>query len=416
MLGTLAVPLFSLRLGMTDNGTSPDSLTIRRAYDLVAEGFGDGVNGPLLLTVTLTDGATPGDLDPLRAAIGADPGVAQVSPANLNPAGTTAVIQVVPTTSPQDQDTSELIHRLRGEIIPAASADGVEVFVGGQTASFIDLTDKITARLPWFIAAVVGLSILLLMAVFRSVAVPLKAAVMNLLSIGASYGVVVAIFQWGWMKDLVGVQQTVPIVSFLPMMMFAILFGLSMDYEVFLLSRIREEYLLGHDNDTAVVEGIASTARVISSAALIMISVFAAFVLGEDISVKMFGLGLAVAVAVDATIVRIVLVPATMKLLGDRNWWLPGWLDRLLPNLDVEGHGLTAVPPVGHGEPDADADLAVVLTAATTGSQRTRRWKVRPLPVEHPPRPGVGSASEQPDATTGSQRRGAATLRAHVGS
>jgi RND superfamily putative drug exporter len=218
-----------------------------------------------------------------------------------------------------------------------SDAPGAEVQVGGQTAVFIDMSDKISSRLPWFIGAVIALSVLLLMMVFRSVAVPLKAAAMNLLSIGAAYGVIVAVFQWGWLKGLIGVEETVPIVSFMPMMLFAILFGLSMDYEVFLLSRVREEYLHRRDNDAAVVEGISATARVITSAALIMISVFAAFVLGDDPIIKMFGLGLATAVFIDATIVRIVLVPATMKLLGDWNWWLPGWLDRLLPNLDVEG-------------------------------------------------------------------------------
>jgi RND superfamily putative drug exporter len=218
-----------------------------------------------------------------------------------------------------------------------ADAPGAEVHVGGQTAMFIDMSDRISDRLLWFIGAVILLSVLLLTMVFRSVAVPLKAAVMNLLSIGAAYGVIVAVFQWGWLKGLIGLEGTVPIVSFMPMMLFAILFGLSMDYEVFLLSRVREEYLRRLDNDAAVVEGIAATARVITSAALIMISVFAAFVLGDDPIIKMFGLGLATAVLIDATIIRIVLVPATMRLLGDWNWWLPRWLDRWLPSLDVEG-------------------------------------------------------------------------------
>ncbi|MDD9369387.1 MAG: MMPL family transporter, partial [Acidimicrobiales bacterium] len=224
-------------------------------------------------------------------------------------------------------------------VIPQALSGmpGIEVHVGGQTASFIDMSDKVAERLPWFVGAVILLSVLLLMAVFRSVAVPLKAAAMNLLSIGAAYGVVVAVFQWGWGKGLIGVEETVPVVSFIPMILFAVLFGLSMDYEVFLLSRVREEYLERGDNDEAVVEGLSATARVITSAALIMISVFAAFVLGDDPVIKMFGVGLATAVAIDATIVRMVLVPATMKLLGDRNWWLPGWLDRLLPAIDVEG-------------------------------------------------------------------------------
>jgi len=322
-LGLLAAPVFSMRLGMTDNGTSPTSMTTRRAYDLLADGFGAGSNGPLLLSIEL-DGATVDDLTPLESAIDD---------------GTAAVLRVIPTSAPQDEDTTDLVHRLRDDVIPQALSDapGAEVHVGGQTALFIDMSDKISSRLLWFIGAVILLSVLLLMMVFRSVAVPLKAAVMNLLSIGAAYGVIVAVFQWGWLKGLFGVEETVPIVSFMPMMLFAILFGLSMDYEVFLLSRVREEYLHRRDNDAAVIEGISATARVITSAALIMISVFAAFVLGDDPIIKMFGLGLATAVFIDATIVRIVLVPATMKLLGDWNWWLPGWLDRRLPNLDVEG-------------------------------------------------------------------------------
>jgi RND superfamily putative drug exporter len=345
-LGLLAAPVFSMRLGMTDNGTNPTSMTTRRAYDLLADGFGPGFNGPLLLSIEL-DGATVDDLAPLESAIADDPGVQAVAPIQANDDGTAAVLRVIPTSAPQDEATTSLVHRLRDDVIPRALSDapGAEVQVGGQTAVFIDMSDKISSRLPWFIGAVIALSVLLLMMVFRSVAVPLKAAAMNLLSIGAAYGVIVAVFQWGWLKGLIGVEETVPIVSFMPMMLFAILFGLSMDYEVFLLSRVREEYLHRRDNDAAVVEGISATARVITSAALIMISVFAAFVLGDDPIIKMFGLGLATAVFIDATIVRIVLVPATMKLLGDWNWWLPGWLDRLLPNLDVEGG--TALP-----EPD----------------------------------------------------------------
>jgi putative drug exporter of the RND superfamily len=337
-LGLLTAPVFGLRLGMTDNGTMPESITTRRAYDLLADGFGPGFNGPLLLSIEL-DGASVESLAPLEAALRSDPGVQEVAPIRSNRAGTAALLRVIPTTSPQDKETSELVHRLRDDVIPSATADlrGVDVHVGGQTALFIDLSDKVSSRLLWFIGAVILLSVLLLMIVFRSVAVPLKAAVMNLLSIGAAYGVIVAVFQWGWLQGLIGVEETVPIVSFVPMMLFAILFGLSMDYEVFLLSRIREEYLARQDSDRAVVEGISATARVITSAALIMISVFAAFVLSDDPTVKMFGLGLATAVFIDATIVRIVLVPATMKLLGRWNWWLPKWLDRILPNLDVEG-------------------------------------------------------------------------------
>jgi RND superfamily putative drug exporter len=338
MLGLLAAPCFSMRLGMTDNGTNPTSMTTRRAYDLLAEGFGPGFNGPLVLSVEL-DGATVDDLAPLEAALAADAGVQAVSPIQPNDERTAAVLRVVPTSGPQDEATTDLVHRLRDHVIPEtmAHAPGAEVHVGGLTAMFIDLSDRISDRLVGFIGAVILLSVLLLTLAFRSVAVPLKAAVMNLLSIGAAYGIVVAVFQWGWLKGLFGLDETMPIVPYMPMMLFAILFGLSMDYEVFVLSRVREEYLRRRDNDAAVVEGIAGTARVITSAALIMISVFAAFVLGEDPIVKMFGVGLATAVLIDATIVRIVLVPATMRLLGDWNWWLPRWLDRRLPSLDVEG-------------------------------------------------------------------------------
>jgi RND superfamily putative drug exporter len=337
---------------MTDNGAGPTSQTTRRAYDLVAAGFGPGFNGPLVLAVEL-DGATAGDLAPLTAAVADDPGVQAVAPLRPNAEGTAAVLQVIPTTAPQHEGTTELVHRLRDRVIPEALAGtpGAEVHVGGQTAVFIDMSDQVSSRLPWFVGAVIGLSVLLLMVVFRSIAVPLKAAAMNLLSIGAAYGVIVAVFQWGWLKGLFGVSETVPIVSFMPMMLFAVLFGLSMDYEVFLLSRVREEYVQHGDNDAAVVEGIAATARVITSAALIMISVFGAFVLGDDPVVKMFGLGLATAVLIDATVVRIVLVPATMRLLGERNWWLPGWLDRLLPHLDLEAG--TTLPG-----PDDESDQA----------------------------------------------------------
>jgi putative drug exporter of the RND superfamily len=345
VLATLAAPLFSLRLGMIDNGTKSTELTTRRAYDLLSDGFGPGFNGPLLLSIELDNGTSVDALAALTAAVRADPDVQSVAPPRANADGSAAIIQVTPKSSPQAGATSDLIHRLRDEVIPTATANvpGAHVYVGGQTAVSIDLSDKIASRLPWFIAAVIGLSVLLLMMVFRSIAVPIKAAVMNLLSIGAAYGIIVAVFQWGWLKDLIGLDETVPIVSFLPMMMFAILFGLSMDYEVFLLSRVREEYLHRKDDEPetastdAVIEGISATARVITSAALIMICVFASFILGDDPTIKMFGLGLGLAVLIDATIVRTVLVPATMKLLGDWNWWLPGWLDRLLPNLDIEG-------------------------------------------------------------------------------
>ncbi|MGZ8592994.1 MAG: MMPL family transporter, partial [Actinomycetota bacterium] len=337
VLLVLSIPFFSMELGMPDDGTVPTSETRRRAYDLLAEGFGPGFNGPLLLSVEIADPSALDGLEGLAAAIQGTEGVAAVSPPTPNPAGDAAVIQVIPTTSPQQEETSALVHRLRDETIPSATPDGATVYVGGLTATFIDLTERVTNALPWFIGAVVLLSFLLLMVVFRSILVPLKAAVMNLLSIGASYGVIVAIFQWGWGRSLLGIEDPIPIVSFVPMMMFAVLFGLSMDYEVFLLSRIREEYLRTRNNVESVVTGISTTARVITSAALIMIAVFLSFVALPDPIAKMFGIGLATAVFIDATIVRVVLVPATMMLIGDANWWLPRRLARILPDMHFEG-------------------------------------------------------------------------------
>jgi RND superfamily putative drug exporter len=336
VLLALAVPMFSMKLGFPDDGTAPASATRRQAYDLLSEGFGPGFNGPLLLAIEIDDPAALQGLDGLTSAIASADGVAAVAPPVPNEAGDAAIIQVIPTTSPQDEATTDLVRRLRDETIPGATPEGAIVHVGGGTATFIDLSDRITNALPWFIGAVVLLSFLLLMVVFRSILVPVKAAVLNLLSICAAYGVVVVIFQWGWGRSLLGIDQLIPIVSFVPMMMFAVLFGLSMDYEVFLLSRIREDYLKTGNNVESVVTGISTTARVITSAALIMIAVFLSFVALPDPVAKMFGVGLAVAVLIDATIVRIVLVPATMVLLGNANWWLPGWLERILPNLNLE--------------------------------------------------------------------------------
>ncbi|MPY92836.1 MAG: MMPL family transporter [Acidimicrobiia bacterium] len=339
LLVALGAPLLSMRVGFADDGNQPADTTARKAYDLLAEGFGVGFNGPLTVVVDLpTPGAGDEVLPSLTAGLAGDPGLVSLSPAQLNPSGDTAVLFAFPATAPQDEATSQLVHRLRDDVIPVAlEGTGAEVHLAGWQAAQIDISERMSSRLPAFVGAVVGLSFLLLMVVFRSVLVPLKAAVMNLLSIGAAYGVVVAVFQWGWMKDLVGLEETVPVFPFLPMIMFAILFGLSMDYEVFLLSRVREAYVRSGDSHRSVVEGLASTARVITSAALIMISVFGAFVLSSDVILKMFGLGLATAVLVDATVVRMVLVPATMALLGNANWWLPRWLDRLLPHVDMDG-------------------------------------------------------------------------------
>jgi len=336
LLLALTAPVLVLQLGFPDEGSLPESRTERRAYDLVAEGFGAGINGPLVVAIDISN-----DVDvvqPLADAVAADPGVVAVSPPEVNVAAGVATLIVFPTTAPQDDATLETVERLRSDVFPQVLGDSPAVaHIGGQTATFGDLGNRITNRLPWFIAAVILLSFVLLTFVFRSILVPLKAALLNLLSIGAAYGVMVMVFQWGWGLSLVGLDATVPIISFIPMFMFAVLFGLSMDYEVFLLSRVREEYLITGDNDASVIHGIASTARVITSAALIMISVFLGFVLGEDPAIKMMGLGLATAIFVDATIVRMVLVPATMRLMGDANWWIPGWLDRLLPTIDIDG-------------------------------------------------------------------------------
>jgi putative drug exporter of the RND superfamily len=340
----LASPMLDMRLGQTDASQNPTSSTLRRSYDLLATGFGPGFNGPLVLAVDLGTGDSKATLAAITTAVKADPGVAAVAPASLNPNGTSAVIQVSPTSAPQDAATGQLVNRLRHNVLPATVVNtDSHVYVGGQTATFIDLSNRISSRLPLFIGVVIGLSFLLLMVVFRSILVPLKAALMNVLSIGAAYGVIVAVFQKGWGASLFGVHESLPIISFIPMFMFAILFGLSMDYEVFLLSRIREEYLISGDNTESVVVGITTTARVITSAALIMISVFLSFVFGGEPTIKMMGLGLATAVFVDATIIRMILVPATMRLLGDANWWMPKWLDRLLPNLDIEGE--SKLPP-----------------------------------------------------------------------
>jgi RND superfamily putative drug exporter len=337
ILLVLAIPLISIETNFTDAGNNPTSLHSRRAYDLLTSGFGPGFNGPLTLAIDVSEGGSD-RLDALQQSLASTDGVARASTPRFNAAGDTAVLTVIPTTAPQDGATNDLVHRLRNDVIPSVTrGSGMHVYVGGQTASTIDVANKINSRLPLFFTMVIGLSFLVLMVVFRSIAVPVKAALMNLLSIGASYGAIVAVFQWGWFAGLLGIHQTGPIEVFLPMMMFAIVFGLSMDYEVFLVSRIREEYLHDNDNARAVSMGLASTARVITSAALIMIAVFGSFVLGSERVIKEFGLGLAVAIFLDATVVRLMLVPALMELLGKANWWLPPALDRVLPRVSLEG-------------------------------------------------------------------------------
>lgn len=329
----LAAPVLALDLGFPDDGTKPESRTERRAYDLIADGFGPGANGPLVIAVDVSQDASV--VTPLADAVAADPGITSVGEPAVDLDAGVATLVAQPTTSPQDVATQETVARLRSEVFPAV-LDGTTAtaHVGGQTATFADLGDRVQERMPRFVVAVLLLSFLLLTVLFRSVLVPLKAVVLNLLSVGAAYGVLVMVFQWGWAAGLIGVESTVPIVSFIPLFMFAILFGLSMDYEVFLLSRVREEYRRHGDNTRAVIAGIAGTGRTITAAALIMVAVFSGFVLGSDPVVKMMGVGLATAIFLDATVVRLVLVPAAMKLLGAANWWLPGWLDRLLPELD----------------------------------------------------------------------------------
>ncbi len=362
ILLTLSWPVLSIRLGTSDASSLPASDTTHQAYALLEKGFGPGFNGPLLVAFDVPNEAAQAKLPAVSAAVAKVPGVASVTPALSSPSGGAAVMQVIPTTGPEAAQTVQLIHRLRDDTFPRLTAGtGLQAHVGGVTAAFDDLASLLGARLPFFIGAVLVLSFVLLLAVFRSVLVPLKAVIMNLLSIGAAYGVLVAVFQWGWGRTLIGLGSTGPIESFMPMTMFAILFGLSMDYEVFLLTRIKEEWDHTGVNATAVSDGLSHTARVITAAAAIMACVFASFVFADSRVVKEFGLGMAVAVLVDASVVRMVLVPATMELLGSTNWWMPRWLDRVLPHIHIEGSSpaATATAPGGAGSrpaPTAEPD------------------------------------------------------------
>jgi putative drug exporter of the RND superfamily len=337
LLLLLCVPTLSLRLGSNDAGTDPAGSTTRAAYDLLAEGFGPGFNGPFAMVAALPSKGDDAGLEELKTAVEKEDGVAGTTPIVLNPAKNTGVFQVYPTTSPESEATTELLDHIRGDVIPPIEAkSGARLHVGGITAIFEDFGNAISEKLPLFIGVVVLLSALLLMIVFRSLLVPLKAMVMNLLSIGAAFGLIVAVFQWGWGASLIGVDGTGPIISFFPVFLFSIVFGLSMDYEVFLMSRIHEEWEHKREASLAVTRGLALTGRVITAAAAIMVTVFASFMIGDDRIIKLFGLGLASAVFIDAVIIRSVLVPAIMQLFGKRAWWLPAWLDRVLPKLHVE--------------------------------------------------------------------------------
>ena len=350
LLLAMAAPVTALRLGMPDEGNYPQQRTERRAYDLIADGFGPGAISPLVIAVDPAGDRKAAER--IAAAVSKDPGIATASV--ISNASDLGIVTAQATTTPQDVQTQLTLQRLRSDVLPTAlGRSTATAHVGGYTATMTDMSTRVQDRLPIFVVAVVLLSFLLLVVVFRSIAVPAKAAVLNLLSVGAAYGILVMVFQWGWAEELIGLHATVPIISFIPLFMFAILFGLSMDYEVFLLSRIREEYLRTSDSDHAVVHGIGATARTISAGAAIMVAVFAGFVAGNDPVVKMLGLGLATAVLVDATLVRLVLVPAAMKLLGPLNWWLPAWLDQLLPQM--EGHqayGADRAPDARHPTPE----------------------------------------------------------------
>ncbi|MFF5634541.1 MMPL family transporter [Streptomyces sp. NPDC012825] len=337
VMAVLALPTLSLHLGTSDQGNNPATATTRKAYDLLADGFGPGVNGPLTLVAGLDGADDRVALDRLPAALSATKGVAGVSPVAYNSSGDTAVLTVVPDSSPQSKATSELVDRLRQDVLPRAEAGtSLDVNVGGVTASYDDFAEIIVGKLPLFVGVVIALGCLLLLLAFRSIGIPLKAAVMNVMAVAGAFGVVVAVFQWGWGSELLGLGSAGPIEPFLPVIMVSVLFGLSMDYQVFLVSRMYEEWLETGDNRRAVRIGLAETSRVINSAAVIMISVFLAFVLSGDRVVAMFGIALAAAVALDAFVLRTLLVPALMHLLGGANWWLPKGLDRLLPRISIE--------------------------------------------------------------------------------
>jgi putative drug exporter of the RND superfamily len=355
----LMIPLLSLNLGQQDNGALSTSTTARRAYDLISQNFGPGVNGPLLVAVSLGSpakaphssgapsggsgsGGDPRAADPRLQALQHDvattDGVATVSPIQLDKAGTTAYFNAIATTAPSDKATEGLVQRLRANAIPNAEhGTDMKAHVGGSTAGYVDLAARISEKLGLQIAVVIALSFILLILAFRTIMIPAQAAVMNLLSIAASYGVLTAVFQYGWLSGVIGLDGPVPVVSYVPLFMFAVLFGLSMDYEVFLVSQIEEHVNAGQDNRQSVVSGLVTSARVITSAAFIMVFVFGSFVLNGDPTVKQFGVGLAVAVVLDATVVRCLLVPALMLLMGPVNWWMPSWLGRIVPHTSIEG-------------------------------------------------------------------------------
>jgi len=350
----LLLPVFAMRLDTSDAGNDPANASSRRAFDLLAKGFGGGFNGPLLLVAELHGTGQAAALTAVRSAVGATPDVVAVTPPRVAPSGAIAVMDVYPDSAPQALATTALVNRLRDDVLPPLErSTATTVLVGGFTAGSIDFSRVLSSKLPLFIGIVVGLSALLLLVIFRSIVIPIQAALMNLLSIGGALGVTVAVFQWGWLGGLLGVEKG-PVEPWIPVLMFAVVFGLSMDYEVFLVSRVREEWVRRRDASAAVADGIAFTGRVISAAAAIMVCVFLSFMLGDERTIKEFGFGLAAAVFLDALVVRCVMLPAVLELLGPTTWRLPGWLDDRLPRINIEGtaaHGLA-----GGKRPDPDAD------------------------------------------------------------
>jgi RND superfamily putative drug exporter len=390
-LVVLAIPLFSITLGQPDNGTNPTSDSSRRAYDLMSQGFGVGSNGPLTVVVKLPNQSSSANsslLSTMQSDISTTAGVASVSPAAVNSAGTTAVFNVIPTTRPQAPQTTALVNTLRDDVLPKEHATS---YVTGTTAGTVDFTNQIASRLVWLIVAVVAISFLLLTAAFRSIVIATKAAILNILSIGAAYGVIVAIFEWGWAKGAIGLQSTLPIPAYVPMLVFCIVFGLSMDYEVFLLSRVHEAWLETRDAHRAVAIGIGATARVITTAAAIMIVVFASFVINPDPTVKMLAVGMAFAVLIDASLVRMILVPSIMTLLGEHAWWLPRWLEPVVPRVQLEG-SVPAPEPAAAGE------------RHTAGPGALRRG-LRDAPVRPGPTGTGRTGRPRPSTTTASRSR-----------
>ncbi|MFJ1993129.1 MMPL family transporter [Streptomyces asiaticus] len=388
LIAVLALPTFSLHLGTSDQGNGSSASTTRRAYDLLAEGFGPGFNGPLTLIGSMDGADDRMAFTQLSETLRTIHGVASVSAADLGGGGDTGVITVVPTTAPQSRDTSDLVGRLRSDVLPRAEeGSSLRVYVGGLTAGYDDFAAVIVSKLPLFVGVVVALGCVLLLLAFRSIGIPIKAAVMNVAAVASSFGVVVAIFQWGWGSELLGLGRAGPIEPFLPVIMVSVLFGLSMDYQVFLVSRMYEEWRRTRDNRTAVRVGLAETGRVINSAAVIMIAVFSAFVLSGDRIIAMFGIGLAAAVALDAFVLRTLLVPALMHLLGGANWWLPGWLERLLPRISIEsegegeGVGDAAVGAEGDGEGAASGPVAVPVPLPEQPSEGAARAGTARSPV-----------------------------------